>query len=106
VECVRGETSWVRTDRTTLRLSLRSRRLDVGEHNQREYTAQRSPGSARKNENGDSDSGAFLALVIHTCKFVRRRLDTYDSGIHDHRDGNPSHQKVGDARVIRNGLAM
>ena len=66
----------------------------------------RSPRVARKDEDDDSDSGAFLALVIHTCKFVRRRLDTHDSGFHDHRDGNPSHQKVGDDRVIRNGLAM
>jgi hypothetical protein len=57
----------------------------------------RSPGLGAKHEDEDSDSGAFLALVIQTCEFVRRRLDTHDSGFRNHRYGNPSDQKVGDA---------
>ena len=57
----------------------------------------RSPGLGAKHEDEDSDSGAFLALVIQTCEFVRRWLATHDFGFHDYRDGNHSHRKVGGA---------
>ena len=61
---------------------------------------------SRETGNENTSGSASLGLVIHTSKFIRGYLGTDDSGSHDHRDGNHTHQKMGSARVIRNGLAM